>query len=152
MNFDTLGYVTVLLLHFQRKGSGARQEVVVFATHGTGASATAGGRLNKLESVLSWMPGAHLYVCFHFHDTVVHPRAVFDIVHGPRPFIQERKCHVLIAPSTMRTYADGYDSYAAKRLYPPSVLGIGHARIYPFGDRLKADGRDTTRPRIEIIV
>lgn len=150
--FTVLGYNVVMLLYFKGSGSHKAAEVMIFATHGTGASATAGGRLNKIEGVLPWLPGCCLYLCFHFHDHIPHPRSVFDIVRGPRPYIQQRKAMILVAPSMLRTYAPGQENYASKRLYPPSVLGVGDIRIWPFGERMRQDRRDFTRPRIEVTV
>ena len=149
-----LAYTVVYLLGFHRANSSKSQvaSVKVFATHGVGAAATPGGRLNKIESVLAWMPDCDLYICRHFHDQVVHPRVRFRIVHGERPYIEQVMRHVILSPSFLRTYDDQTDTYAAKRLYPPSVIGCGTARIWPFGDRVRHGTIDTARPRIEVTV
>lgn len=146
-----MNYNTVLLLQFCRARN-VRSEVVVFVTHGAGAATTVGGRMNRLESVLSWFPHGDLYVCFHYHDKAAHPRVRFDIIHGENPRILQRECRCMLVPSFHRTYMAKVDNYGAKRLYPPSVLGLGVAEIWPSGERIRHRGFDTDRPRIEVRV
>ena len=149
--FEPLGDCAAVVLRFS-DGS-RRSQLVLFVSHGAGMAASIGGRMNKLESVMAWLPDADVYACGHFHDECVRPRPTLKIAYSsdsPR-VVAVNKLFVLV-PSFARTYG-GDPCYASRRLYPPSVMGWRVLDIEPFGDRRRfGGGREFSRPSVSCTV
>lgn len=149
-HFEQLGDCAAVVLRFRRKTGGADSKrpgarLVLFVSHGAGFASTIGGRANRLESVMAWLPDADVYACGHFHDRFVRPRPVLKIAHSETaPCVVPVDKMFCLVPSFMRTY-HGEPNYASRRLYPPSVLGWLRLRIEPFAWQGRPDPKSRTR-------
>lgn len=145
---------TVIILKTKRGVS--KQDVFIFAVHGAGNAISLGGRLNKLSSVIPWMPQAHLYVAFHYHESAAAPKVKLRVIQGNNGTaeIVTDVAKVMLAPSMYETYRQGEDNYASLRLYAPSVVGIGEVDVYPFANYKSSskDGVASSWPEIKILI
>lgn len=148
---EELGYNAVVVLRFVRtcESRKIRQNVTMFLTHGSGGAASVGGRVNKLAAILAWMPQADVIAGGHFHDHIVRKVAALRLTTGSHPRVIQSEKIILLVPSLAVTYPRDGDSYASKRLYPPSVLGPQPIHIKPFHST-HVDGRDLDCARLSI--
>lgn len=91
----------------------------LLAHHGTGAAATAGGRINAARKDMSWAHGFDLYWTGHLHQALSEPITIktFNVKTG-LPI--EKEVYCIVSPS----YLKYFGGYAAMKRLPPGKRGI----------------------------
>jgi predicted phosphodiesterase len=119
-----LGYSALFTLRFEEKGKPKHsRELRVFATHGAGGAATAGGKLRRLERHMESVDAA-LVLVGHMHAQLELTRTT--LAEGDARIDQRRQVGV-ICGTYLRGYSQGVSGYSERKGYPPTDLG--HARI-----------------------
>ena len=112
LNTRYLGIGTILYLSIRGEKSKRGQNYTVYATHGSSAARTAGGKMNacmRLRDVVD----ADLYLHGHVHSLDHHTEEVFTIDRGN---LQLKKKHYVLTGG----YLKYWGSYAQNKAYPPS--------------------------------
>jgi len=101
----------------------------VFIHHGMGGSNTAGGKINKLKSLVD-MVDADLVMMGHVHEQFT--KAFLKLVPNyDCSEIGQKVTMGLITGSYLRTYAPGFTGYGEIKGYQPTTLGATRARYIP---------------------
>jgi len=102
----------------------------VLVSHGFGAAATAGGKINALKKLIDMAYDADLCIMEHLHEAI--SKNTVRLTPGDdcreitgRPFMG------MISGTYLRGYASGFVSYGEKRGYAPTTLGASKARYVP---------------------
>lgn len=133
-------------LKFKREPQGVRN-VIVFAAHGSSAAIKLGGKINKITDIGNFFE-ADIYLMGHVHDRTSAYRPRLYITDKGEPRIYDRQKLFVLTGTFFKTYQEFTRSYGAKKLYPPTPMGVEKIRIEPFS--YATDGKDTT-PRITIM-
>ena len=120
-----LGYTCLFALRFQAPDG--RRDLSVMATHGSGAAATPGGKLNRLIRTMHSVD-ADLVLMGHVHDCLSYGRARL-YRDGNR--IGEREQLGVVTGSYLATYAQGHSGYGERAGYAPVRLGHPVIEIVP---------------------
>jgi hypothetical protein len=111
----------------------------VFIHHGMGAANTAGGKINKLKSLVD-MVEADLVLMGHVHEQFA--KAFLRLVPNENcTEIGQRVTMGLITGSYLRTYAPGFTGYGEVKAYSPTTLGATRARYIPSERILTVENR-----------
>ena len=135
LGVPNLGDTALIRLTFRRRiesPTGSKpthsRTLFLFAAHGYGNSRKWGGRINKISDLASGIR-ADIYMLGHMHshawikeaDLIVPTSGKLRLINKPRVGI--------CVPSFYRTYQEDVDTYAARKLYMPSALGIAGVRV-----------------------
>ena len=113
-----LGYAALITLRFIGPGGHSR-DLRIMATHGAGAAATPGGKLNRLIRTMS-IAAADLVLMGHVHACMSTTSMVLE-QRGDR--IGERLTLGVITGTYLRTYSEGHSGYGERAGYQPTTLG-----------------------------
>jgi hypothetical protein len=111
----------------------------VFIHHGMGAANTAGGKINKLKSLVD-MVDADLVMMSHVHEQFAKsflrltPNHDCSVIHS-------KITMGLITGSYLRTYAPGFTGYGEIKGYAPTTMGATRARYVPATRVLTVENR-----------
>ena len=148
---EDLSYESIIRIRF-RQGK-RTSTLTIFAAHGAGGARTLGGKIKRIEDVVSWCHDADVYMVGHYHDEIVRRHLVLRVRDTkPEPTLKAETKLIMLVPSFMRTYAEGGSSYASKRLYSPSVLGPLALDILPFGRQSRGNGKRNEHPIVNVTV
>ncbi|HOV12288.1 MAG TPA: hypothetical protein PLL90_11060 [Bacteroidales bacterium] len=101
----------------------------VFIHHGMGAANTAGGKINKLKSLVD-MVDADLVMMSHVHEQFA--KAFLRLTPNFNcTEIGQRVTMGLITGSYLKTYTEGFTGYGEIAGYSPTTLGATRARYNP---------------------
>lgn len=101
----------------------------VFIHHGMGAANTAGGKINKLKSLVD-MVDADLVMMGHVHEQFA--KAFLKLVpNHDCSEIGQKATMGLITGSYLRSYAPEFTGYGEIKGYQPTTLGATRARYIP---------------------
>ena len=117
-------------------------------THGSGGSATPGGKINRLVKY-TYMFDADVYWVGHMHDDIhkIVPLIKADV--KCKEVIHAYKVAVL-SGSYFRTYVQGAISYGEQKGYAPTFLGPSRVDIEPFHFYKDNEGKERTKPIITV--
>jgi len=101
----------------------------VFIHHGMGAANTAGGKINKLKSLVD-MVDADLVMMSHVHEQFAKAFLKLQPNHNCTE-IGQKVTMGLITGSYLKTYAEGFTGYGEIAGYSPTTLGATRARYKP---------------------
>jgi len=111
----------------------------VFLHHGMGAANTAGGKINKLKSLVD-MVDADLVMMGHVHEQFA--KAFLKLVPNEDcSEIGQKVTMGLITGSYLRTYAPGFTGYGEIKGYQPTTMGATRARYIPSKQILTVENR-----------
>lgn len=103
-------------------------KVDIFAAHGYGNARKWGGRINKISDVALGIR-ADIYLMGHQHSAGVIKEIELSLpAKGKLILLQKERIGYLV-PSFYRTYQEKIDTYASKRLFPPSAIGWAEIKI-----------------------
>ena len=105
----------------------------ILAHHGTGAAQTAGGQRMAARRDISWARPFDLFWTGHLHNALVDVLYQTDADQRTGR-LHERNGLVIISPS----YLKFWNTYAAKKRYPPGARGLAVVTLRPDG-RIDAD-------------
>ena len=114
-------------------------KIRVFVHHGMGAANTAGGKINKLKSLVD-MVDANLVMMGHVHEEFAKKFLRLSPNYACTE-INQKVTMGLIAGSYLRTYAQDFTSYGEMRGYAPASLGATRARYIPLTKELVVENR-----------
>jgi hypothetical protein len=120
-----LGYTCLFTLRFV--AGKAHRDLAVMATHGSGAAATPGGKLNRLIRTMQSVD-ADLVLMGHVHDSISYGRARL-YQDGDR--IGEREQLGVVTGTYLATYSQGHSGYGERAGYAPVRLGHPVITIVP---------------------
>lgn len=120
-----LGYTCLFAVRF-RAGKHHR-DLEVMATHGSGAAATPGGKLNRLIRTMHSVD-ADLVLMGHVHDCIHYGRAR---LYRDGAQVGERKQLGVVTGTYLATYSQGHSGYGERAGYSPVVLGHPVITITP---------------------
>jgi len=120
-----LGYTCLFILRFQAPNG--RRDLSVMATHGSGAAATPGGKLNRLIRTMHSVD-ADLVLMGHVHDCLSYGRAR---LYRSRTGIGERDQVGVVTGTYLATYSQGHSGYGERAGYSPVRLGHPVIEIAP---------------------
>ena len=131
LGIPNLGDTALIRLTFKRTSASEKHKsrtIFIFVAHGYGNSRKWGGRINKISDLASGIR-ADIYMLGHMHshawikeaDLIVPTSGTLRLINKPRVGI--------CVPSFYRTYQQDVDTYAARKLYMPSALGIAGVRV-----------------------
>ncbi len=110
-----------------------------FIHHGMGAANTAGGKINKLKSLVD-MVDADLVMMGHVHEQFA--KAFLKLVPNDNcSDIGQKVTMGLITGSYLRTYAPGFTGYGEIKGYQPTTMGATRARYIPAERVLTVENR-----------
>ena len=101
----------------------------VFIHHGVGASATSGGRINRLHKIMQSFE-ADIYMMGHVHSREATAPAT-QCANSPCTELKIKQKIGCISGSYMKTYAQGSTGYGEVAGYPVSRLGASCVFIKP---------------------
>lgn len=101
----------------------------VFIHHGMGAANTAGGKINKLKSLVD-MVDADLVMMSHVHEQFAKAFLKLQPNHNCTE-IGQKVTMGLITGSYLKTYTEGFTGYGEIAGYSPTTLGATRARYKP---------------------
>lgn len=111
----------------------------VFIHHGMGAANTAGGKINKLKTLVD-MVDADLVLMGHVHEQFA--KAFLKLVpNSDCSEIGQKATMGLITGSYLRTYASGFTGYGEIKAYSATTLGATRARYIPCERILTVENR-----------
>jgi len=101
----------------------------VFSHHGAGSAATAGGKINRLKSLVD-MTDADLVLCGHLHEAISKP---FVRLSGGTDCneVKQRVTMGMMTGSYLRIYGDDHTSYGEQMAYFPTTIGASRAKYIP---------------------
>lgn len=140
-----LGYHGVVVISAQRLKSkpAPRRDIIIHCWHGAGGAVTDGAKINNRLRMRRIIENAHIYASGHQHDQQIlkiYPLRV--VCKSKQPYIINREAVIIGVPSFFKTYIEECDTYAAKRGYPPSGLGMIRVIIKPFwGSRMVIENK-----------
>lgn len=102
----------------------------VFVHHGMGAANTAGGKINKLKSLVD-MVDADLVMMGHVHEQFAKTFLRLRPNHNCT-VIGEKPIMGMITGSYLKTYAPDFVGYGEMRAYAPATLGATRAVYNPY--------------------
>jgi len=120
-----LGYTCLLTIRF--RAGRTHRDLSVMATHGSGAAATPGGKLNRLIRTMQSVD-ADLVLMGHVHDSISYGRARL-YQDGQR--IGEREQLGVVTGTYLATYSQGHSGYGERAGYAPVRLGHPVIEIVP---------------------
>lgn len=139
---------TWIRLKFHR--SNRSKNVIIFAAHGSSAAIKLGGKINKITDLGNFFE-ADIYLMGHVHDKASAYRPRLYITDKGEPRIYDRNKVFSLTGTFFKTYQEYTRSYGAKKLYPPTPLGVEKIRIEPFPSKWE-DGKAIDEPaRITIM-
>lgn len=110
-----------------------------FIHHGAGAAVTAGGKINRLKSLVD-LVDADLVMMGHLHEQFA--KAFLRLVPDSNcSSIGQRPTMGLITGSYLLTYAPDYTGYGEIRQYAATTLGSTRARYVPSDRTLTVENR-----------
>lgn len=111
----------------------------VFLHHGMGAANTAGGKINKLKTLVD-MVDADLVMMGHVHEQFA--KAFLRMVpNADCSDINQKVTMGMITGSYLKTYAPGFTSYGEIKGYSATTLGATRARYIPHERILTVENR-----------
>lgn len=116
-----------------------KSKLRVFLHHGMGAANTAGGKINKLKSLVD-MVVADLVMMGHVHEQFNKPFLRLS-PNDDCSEIGQKTTMGLITGSYLRTYAQGFTGYGEIKAYSPTTLGATRARYTPYEGSLITENR-----------
>lgn len=120
-----LGYTCLFTLRFV--AGKFRRDLSVMASHGSGAAATPGGKMNRLIRTMQSVD-AGLVLMAHVHDAIQYRRAsLYQSGDG----IVERVQLGVVTGTYLATYAQGFSGYGERAGYMPVTLGHPVIEIRP---------------------
>lgn len=140
-NMGYSGFVDIYFFHNPKMRKAARMTIScsipekykaklrIFIHHGMGAANTAGGKINKLKSLVD-MVEADLVMMGHVHEQF----AKTFLRLSPNDNctdIGQKPTMGLITGSYLKTYAPGFTGYGEVKAYSPATLGATRARYTP---------------------
>ncbi len=137
---------TWIRLKFARDSNASTRNVIVFAAHGSSAAIKLGGKINKITDIGNFFE-ADIYLMGHVHDRSSAYRPRLYITTKGTPRIYDRNKLFILTGTFFKTYQEHTRSYGAKKLYPPTPLGVEKIRIEPFPYSNRLD----TYPKITIM-
>lgn len=155
LKVPNLRYSAVTVLYFERKRglSGlmeyikkprpnqvnlpGQRRLVVYQHHGSGAAATAGGKINSLKRAVDSVD-ADLVMVGHLHEQLakVFVRLTTN-AYGTE--INAKNCVAMMTGSYLRGNPSGCTQYSEVRGYPPTTIGATKARYRPGDGRLTVE-------------
>lgn len=120
-----LGYSCLFTLRF--RAGRERRDLSVMATHGSGAAATPGGKLNRLIRTMHSVD-ADLVLMGHVHDCQSYGRAR---LYQDGAGIGEREQLGVVTGTYLATYWQGHSGYGERAGYAPVRLGHPVIEITP---------------------
>ena len=110
-----------------------------FIHHGMGAANTAGGKINKLKSLVD-MTESDLVLCGHVHEQFA--KAFLRLEPNQScTEIGQKVTMGLITGSYLRTYAPGFTGYGEIKGYQPTTMGATRAKYIPSERILTVENR-----------
>lgn len=119
------GYSCLFTIRFQCGKH--RRDLTVMATHGSGAAATPGGKMNRLIRTAQSFDAA-LVLMGHVHDSMSYSRTTL-YQDGDR--IGERVQLGVVTGTYLATYSQGHSGYGERAGYAPTRLGHPVIEITP---------------------
>jgi hypothetical protein len=104
-----------------------RSALSVMATHGSGAAATPGGKLNRLIRTMQSVD-SDLVLMGHVHDSISYGRAR---IYQDGQRIGEREQLGVVTGTYLATYSQGHSAYGEQKGYSPVRLGHPVIEITP---------------------
>lgn len=150
-NMGFSGFVDIYFVHNPRMKAESRMtlsfsipekyksKIRVFLHHGMGAANTAGGKINKLKSLVD-MVVADLVMMGHVHEQFNKPFLRLS-PNADCSEIGQKTTMGLITGSYLRTYAQGFTGYGEIKAYSPTTLGATRARFTPIDGSLITENR-----------
>lgn len=105
-------------------------KIDMFITHGNVAGRKGGGKVNRLEEMMSNFD-ADIYMLAHGHKKITHSSTKLSLTQSRGLRVKQRKVVGFMTGAYLRTYQVGSKCYAEKGLYPPSDLGMVGVHIKP---------------------
>jgi len=109
----------------KKDGKKAKPVVYTFyTTHGTGGTATQGGKINRLMQLANVVEDCDLYVMAHVHDILICKLSPFKVDSRNRQLKEIKQTFV-----TSSSWLD-YGGYALSKKYRPGKTGSPRIRLY----------------------
>jgi len=121
------GYSALIKMKFT-DGKGRSKVYTVYATHGSGSSASYGGKLNRLVKTMGIAPTAHLVLMGHVHGSM--SIEVPYLNHGGKKIGEHVQLGV-VCGTTLRTYTEDALGYGERAGYHPTPLRQALVTITP---------------------
>jgi hypothetical protein len=121
----SLGYVALITLRFACASH--ERSLRVLATHGSGAAATPGGKLNRLLRTMA-IADVDLALMGHVHACM---SATALSLRQDGSAIHERSTLGVITGTYLRTYSEGHSGYGERAGYQPTTIGHPVITIVP---------------------
>jgi len=118
------------LIRLKIKRGKAISNVDIFATHGYGGGRKWGSKINKLSDIANGIR-ADIYLIAHVHSTGIIKEVELSLPARRKLRLIQKERLGCIVPSFYRTYQEGIDTYASKKLYPPSSIGWTEIKLFP---------------------
>lgn len=128
LNLPYGSHEAYIRLMFRTRGM-AKLKLDIFCAHGYGNARKWGGRMNKIADLTAGFE-ADIYLMAHQHSSSGFRQVRLALPHrGKLRLVEKEKLGVLV-PSFYKTYQEGIDTYASKRLFPPSAIGFTKIKIW----------------------
>lgn len=150
-NMRFSGWVDLYFIHKKGFRGGAKMTIETsppkkftaklrcFIHHGAGAANTAGGKINRLKSLVD-MTQSDLVFMGHVHEQFAKAFLRLEPNHDCTE-IGQRVTMGLITGSYLRTYAPGFTGYGEIKAYQPTTMGATRARYIPSERILTVENR-----------
>lgn len=113
-------------------------KIRVLVSHGFGAAATAGGKINALKRLMDAAHDCDLIFMGHLHEQFSRVGVRLQPDATCRE-IRERACMGVLTGTYLRGYSSGFVGYGERRGYGPTTLGASRAVYDPMERRLVAE-------------
>ena len=126
----------------KRRLSGPRYTVTVYGHHGYGGGRLAGSSALELQRQVMGAK-ADIYMFGHRHSSVIVPEYGTEMTRHDPPLVMKKPRINMMTSTYLKTFAQGYKTYAAKSGYRYTVLGSPYVSIWASNDN-----ESDTRKRI----
>lgn len=122
-----LGYSAIFDVVFKGKNKSVSRKM--FVHHGAGASATTGGKINRLKKFMVEICDADIVMVGHSHERI--DLQIVRLIQDENYELAEREIIGAISGSYLATYKQDQTSYAEKKGYSPVSIGSVAITIVP---------------------
>jgi len=122
-----LGYSAIFDVAFNGKKNRVTRKM--FVHHGAGASATTGGKINRLKKFMIEICDADIVMVGHSHERI--DLQIVRLIQDAQYKLTEREIIGAISGSYLATYKQDQTSYAEKKGYSPVSIGSVAITIVP---------------------